>query len=273
MLRVTVRVAGVVLMPALLGAITITTTPGPAVVLGSGMSLVDSALLAGGLNPTGTITFELFNPGSVLIDTETVSVNGNGTYSTPTGFAPPGVGALTGTYEWTAAYSGDSNNSAASSPFGDEPEVVSPASPNLSTTPGAGVMPGGVLSDSAVLSGGYNPTGTITFQLFNPGSALVDTEIVSVSGNGTYSTPTGFVSTSPGAYQWQASYSGDGGNLAVGTPLGEEPEIVTPEPGSLAIAGLGLIVGLALWTKRGPHCGMNRQSSVPPRRDRGAPSS
>ena len=89
---------------------TITTTASPAVVVGSGAELTDSATLAGGFNPTGTITFTLYDPSSTtVVDTETVTVNGNGTYSTPTGFTLP-TGTVTGTYQWVASYSGDANN-------------------------------------------------------------------------------------------------------------------------------------------------------------------
>ena len=43
------------------------------------------------------------------------------------------------------------------------------------------------LKDSAVLSGGSSPTGTITFTLFvNGGNTPVDTETVTVNGNGRY---------------------------------------------------------------------------------------
>ena len=45
-----------------------------------------------------------------------VSVNGNGLYTTPTGFTPGYARRprLTGTYQWNATYSGDANNNAAS---------------------------------------------------------------------------------------------------------------------------------------------------------------
>ncbi len=44
------------------------------------------------------------------MDTETVTVTGNGTYTTPTGFTLPTSGTVTGTYQWDATYSGDTNN-------------------------------------------------------------------------------------------------------------------------------------------------------------------
>src|SRR5207244_2226426 len=148
----------------------------------------------------------LFDPGNVIVDTETVTVNGNGTYTTPVGFLPTAVG----TYEWVATYSGDTNNDRAISQFGTEPEIVTPASPTITTNPGGPVVvgSGNVLADSATLSGGFNPTGTITFVLFDPNNVVVDTEIVTVNGNGTYTTPAGFLPTATGTYEWTASYSG-----------------------------------------------------------------
>ncbi len=75
------------------------------------------------------------------------------------------------------------------------------------------------LKDTAMLSGGNAPTGTITFTLYQ-GSTLVDTETATVSGNGPYATPTGYtlptVGTVAGTYQWNAVYSsGDSNNASV----------------------------------------------------------
>ena len=69
---------------------TLTTIPSPtAVTLATNsVTLTDSATLANGKAPTGTITFSLVAPGGGTVDTETVAVSGNGTYSTPTGFHP-----------------------------------------------------------------------------------------------------------------------------------------------------------------------------------------
>ena len=53
-------------------------------------TLKDSATLAGGYNETGIITFTLYAPdGTTVVDTETATVYGNGTYSTPTGYTLP----------------------------------------------------------------------------------------------------------------------------------------------------------------------------------------
>src|SRR5436305_900299 len=98
---------------------TLSTTPDQtSVTLGPPVTLHDAADLEGGSNPRGSITFTLVGPdGTTVVDTEMVLVNGNGLYSTPTGFTPgvtPSGPDLTGTYQWNATYSGDANNNAAS---------------------------------------------------------------------------------------------------------------------------------------------------------------
>ena len=93
-------------------SLTLSTTPNQtSFTLGQPGTLNDTADLRFGFNPTGTITFTLIGPdGTTVVDTEMVLVYGNGLYSTPTGFTP----SAAGTYQWNAAYSGDTNNTAAS---------------------------------------------------------------------------------------------------------------------------------------------------------------
>ena len=109
------------------------------------------------------------------------------------------------------------------------------------------------MNDAAVLSGGSAPTGTITFRLFrNGGGTPVDTEMVPVTGNGTYTTPVGYpvpkTPAGPGTYQWDTSYSGDAGNqsatddnnpnqqvvVSAGSPTAS---ITTPASGAIYAAG------------------------------------
>ena len=220
----------------------------------SAVALKDTATLSGFSSPTGTITFTLFQ-GGPLVDTETVTVSGNGSYTTPAGYTLPSSGTVTGTYEWLANYSGDKNNNPSGTALGDEPVVVNPASDTIKTLPSPQtVTPSGssvTLRDGAFLDLGYHPTGTITFTLFL-GGALLDTETVTVSGNGSYTTPTGYTLPSSGmvtgTYEWLANYSGDANNNPSGTALGDEPVVVgtpVPEPSCLVLLGTGLLAGIA----------------------------
>ena len=190
---------------------TISVTPGGAVVLGSGKLLTASATLSGGDNETGTITFRLYDSNGDLVDNESANVNGDGTYSAPIGYTP----TVPGTYLWVAAYNGDDNNAAIQTDRTGAPETVSAASPSLIQSAGSTILfgSGDTLTDSASLSGGFNPTGTITFTLYAPdGITVVDTETVEVDGNGVYTAPAGYLPTEPGTYQWAAGYDGDPAN-------------------------------------------------------------
>jgi uncharacterized repeat protein (TIGR01451 family) len=239
------------IQPPMLPSPTLNTTSTPATVtLGTNsVTLTDTASLADGVNPTGNITFTLVGPGGTTVDKETVAVNGNGTYTTPTGFILPSSGPVTGTYQWAATYSGDTNNNAANDQGGvAEQTVVSPASPTLIGATGADSVTLGTspvtLTDSATLAGGVNPTGSITFTLVGPGGTTVDKETVAVNGNGTYATPTGFILPGSGAatgtYQWDVSYSGDSNNNATSdvnnaseqVPVSAASPAITPTPNS-----------------------------------------
>ncbi len=133
----------------------ISTTPTPAAVtVGvSTQTLKDSAVLAGGFAPTGTITFTLYL-GATLVDTETASVTGNGTYVTPLGYTLPNSGTVTGTYQWNATYTGDTNNK----PISDinnrnEQVVVSPAPITVTGTKFNDITGNGFSGDDSAQSG------------------------------------------------------------------------------------------------------------------------
>ena len=225
---------------------TLTTTPSPTTVKLSAnlVTLTDSATLSGGNLPTGSITFTLFqNGGPTPVDTETVAVSGNGTYATPAGFTLPTTGTVTGTYQWDASYSGDGSNGAVSdNNAANEQVIVSAASPTISTTANPTTANLGVtLQDTAILAGGYRPTGTITFRLYAPGvdptvGPVAYTETVSgVKGNGTYQTTTGFVSNATGVWHWVATYGGDPDDGSVASGPLDEPVTIRPQA-DLALA-------------------------------------
>jgi hypothetical protein len=104
------------------GGPTIATTPSGSVPAGGTVS--DSATVTGGASPSGNVTFKLYGPGDTTCSgtpfaTKTGTLSGGMASS-----GPVTVGAA-GTYNWTAAYSGDANNRPVSSPCGSEKVVVS----------------------------------------------------------------------------------------------------------------------------------------------------
>ena len=214
----------------------ITTTPNTtAGMCGTSETLTDTATLSGGDDPTGTITFTLYSPSDTLLDTATVSVNGDGTYTSP-GYKLPS-NAAPGTYQWDASYSGDTNNNAATD-INDSSErvVVGKATPALATTPNTTSGTCGtseLLKDTATLTGGDDPTGSITFVLTAPNGTTLDTETVSVRGDGSYSTPKGYTlptSAAAGTYQWDATYSGDTDNNSTTDDDPAQEEVVVMHP-------------------------------------------
>ncbi len=97
-----------------LAASSVSTVASAGVTLGAAVS--DNATLSGGgiapLQPTGTITFNLFGPNDAtcagpIVFTSSPVVNFNGPYASGN-FIPLAVG----TYRWIANYSGDANNAA-----------------------------------------------------------------------------------------------------------------------------------------------------------------
>jgi len=123
---------------------------------------------------------------------------------------------------------------------------------SLPTTPSpsSGAI-GAVLNDSATISGGNNPTGTITFKLYSGAVCdaahllYTDVENVVSGGANTITTdPKGYTTTAAGTYNWTASYSGDANNLASTSDCGSEAVTIaknsptlgtTPSPSSGAI--------------------------------------
>src|SRR3989442_1217059 len=193
------------------------------------------------MNPSGTITFNLYGPddatcGGAVIFSSTVAVSGNGDYSSASFTAN-----VAGTYRWTASYSGDANNNIAATSCNDANEsvVVTKASPAITTTASASVAAGGSISDTAHLVSGTNPTGTITFNLYGPddatcGGALIFTNTVAVSGNGDY-TSASFTANVAGTYRWTASYSGDANTNIAATSCNDANETVVVTKASPAI--------------------------------------
>jgi hypothetical protein len=107
-----------------------------------------------------------------------------------------------------------------------QPSISTRANPTSATV-------GATLKDSATLSGGNSPTGTITFTLYDPKYAVAHTETVHVTaGHGTYSTSTGHVAGGAGTWHWKAEYSGDADNMPVASNAAGEPVTVIAAGGA-----------------------------------------
>lgn len=88
-----------------------------------GSQLSDTATIANGTNPTGTVTFQLYAPGDptcggapVLISTNPVSAGS----ATSASFTP----TVHGAYQWVATYNGDANNASVAGVCGEPTESV-----------------------------------------------------------------------------------------------------------------------------------------------------
>jgi hypothetical protein len=219
--------------PAAWSQASFTTVPNPSSVSLTGQTTVllgDSAMLSGFSNPTGFITFNLNGPGGPVGPPDAVGVNGNGTY-TSAAFSLPTSGPVAGAYAWTVIFG--------MLPADTEQVMVSAANPGLTTTTS---LVGLTLTDSATLFAGYFPTGNINWVLVGPDGVVDASFTVTVNGNGTYNTPSGFTADLPGTYTWNAMYVpiGDFNNNQVSAM----PESVTvgssvPEPSTWALMLLG----------------------------------
>src|SRR5262249_13634869 len=170
---------------------TITTKVSPSSITSAG-SATDTATLAGGSNPTGTITFAVFSQNATCtgtpVFTSTVIVNGNGNYQSAP-FTTPSVGV----YNWLASYSGDTNNNPYTAPCGASGETLTviKATPNITTlaTPSSITLTtvSGWAGDTGTLSNGSNPTGSIVFALYTANQTCTGAPLyasnVTVTGN------------------------------------------------------------------------------------------
>jgi hypothetical protein len=106
--------------------------------------------------------------------------------------------------------------------------------PTLTSQASSSVALGESIFDTVSLVGGSAAplTGTITFKLFGPndtscGGAPIFTSTVPVNGDGNYISAS-FTPTTPGAYYWVATYSGDGDhNAAASTACGAPSQSIT----------------------------------------------
>ena len=154
---------------------------------------------------------------------------------------------VVGTYHWKATYNGDTNNASVTSGCSDEPVTTTQAKPSIPTTPSGGGPVGTAIHDTASVTGGYSPTGTVTFNLYGPGGTaceggviFTDSEALGVA-SGTYTT------AAVGTYRWTATYNGDANNLTATSGCQDEQVTTTKAEGTIATvaAGANLVSGTA----------------------------
>lgn len=225
-----------------------------------GVSISDTATVSGGVNPTGTVTFKLYGPaddacaGTPLATSMGQLTGGKADSASFTTTASSGVG----TYRWVATYSGDANNKSVSSGCQDEAVVVAQAAPTISTSQSAGGNIGVAISDTATVSGGINPTGTVTFKLYGPTDATCSATPLAVStgdltnGKATSASFTTTTTSGAGTYRWIATYSGDANNAGASSGCQDEAVVINggggvqgiTTPGTGDTSGLtGITVG------------------------------
>jgi hypothetical protein len=235
---------GAIVLPAVPpSATTISTVQSPAT--GTvGSTFTDTATVTdsfGNLVTTGTVTF---NFSSLFTDTETVNA---GTVTAAY------MATVTGSFNWVATYSSGGVSVTAPS----EPVTVIPATPSISTSqlPPMALV-GNPIVDTATLSGGFNPTGTITFNLYNNSSGSGAPLFTSTVNAAATATSLAYVATVPGTDYWVATYNGDSDNNSVTSGVSAEPVTITPlvttpvpEPASFALLGSG-ILGLIFARRR-----------------------
>lgn len=187
-----------VLTDNLPGGVTVAPVPNAITTCGGGIptAVAGSAIVS---LPIGT-TIPAGAPGTCTVAVNVTAVAG---------------GPYTNTLPIGALVTSNGNNPA---PASDTLTIIGAAvATTLSTVASPGVTLGGAISDTATLSGGAAPTGTITFNLYDIADATcagapIFTSLVPVSGNGSYSSAS-FTSAAIGTYRWIANYGGDSNNL------------------------------------------------------------
>ncbi|MDQ4134423.1 MAG: beta-propeller fold lactonase family protein [Actinomycetota bacterium] len=111
---------------------------------------------------------------------------------------------------------------------GTEPAPV--ATPSIATQASGNTLQGGVITDTATLSGGASPTGEVIFRLYDDPDCLneIFTSTNPLVGGTATSNP--YLAGSPGTYYWRAIYTGDANNNPAANPCNAPHESVVVSP-------------------------------------------
>jgi len=197
-------------------------------------------------NATGSVTFRVFQDNTCTTPASPnlgpVALDGSSNATSPD--FTPGASNVPGAHYWVAFYGGDALNKPAASGCGDATErfVIQKATPTIATqaSPDCALtisnsFNGCTLSDTATLSGGFQPTGTVVFRVWKnnascSGPPLSTLGPVALAGNPPSATSPGIAPTlpapsSPDSYRWTAEYSGDAFNNGVTTACNDPNEL------------------------------------------------
>jgi hypothetical protein len=223
-------------------------------------SFASSGTTNGGANtPEWKIVFTPTGGASI---TKTGKASFTGSASSLTIALPSANGTVAVSSSWTAAETRDASSGSYSTALGiGNCSTTTPStSPKISTTASPGVAMGGTVHDTAMLSGGSSPTGTISFALYAAAdktcATALKTVTSAVNGNGTYTSPSVTPSVA-GAYQWVARYSGDANNAGIAAPcvVAAEQVMVSSAGGPIASPAPGSPAGTPAGTSAGTPVG------------------
>jgi hypothetical protein len=204
-------------------AVTISTQLATTQIFSDG-TISDSATLAQETSGAGgTVTYQLYSDGTcttaVAGQTDTESVVNGVVPPTSTPLTPNGLGS----FSIQATYSGDTNNSGATSAC--EVLTVVQHSPSLSTKLSAqSISFGGSMSDSATLTGASSTAGgSVTYSLYSNGACtgavvLGQTDTETVTNGVVPSTSTALTPNAAGTFGIQAVYTGDANDKGASSP-------------------------------------------------------
>jgi hypothetical protein len=196
-------------------------------------------------NATGEISFEVFGSGDPTcsqppLTQSAATVSGEGQYVSGD-FTPPAAGA----YYWSAHYSGDGENPAADSDC-SATSTVAKAAPGLSGSASSAAV-GTAIHDEVTLSGGFSPSGEVTFSVYGPTNAACATPLETTTApieDGHAISPD-FSPQETGEFRWTASYPGDANNEAADLACGaaDQSSAVGTIDVTLAVSATGGAVG------------------------------
>jgi hypothetical protein len=175
-----------------------------------------------------------------------LSISSSGTIS--------GTPTVNGTFNYTVTVKDNANHSG----MVNCSVTVSKATPTVTTTASADTTLGNGVSDTATVSGGFHPAGTVTVRLFGPNDIPcvlppVFTVTKTLDGIGNASSGS-FTPTLPGTYVFVATYNGDNNNLSTSRDSGDETVVVSgiEADGNGSIGGVTFSFTDEMPGKKGP---------------------